>query len=66
MKNDLPKAADACLSLAYKYVSLIDCVESQRPQLMADPTLAALAQQRKFLEEQFEARVRELASQVWA
>lgn len=66
MENDLPEAADACLSLAYKYASLVDCVESQRPQLMSDQTLAMLAQQRKFLEEQFEARVRELASQVWA
>jgi hypothetical protein len=65
MENDLHEAADACLSLAYKYVSLIDCVESQRPQLLSDPTLAMLALQRKLLEDQFEARVRELANQAF-
>ena len=54
--------ASACLSLVYKYVNLIDCVADQRPALLSDPVLAALEAQRSLIEQQFEARVRELAA----
>lgn len=54
-------AAEACLSLAYKYTTLQDCVQGQRPELLSDPVLAALAEQQQLLTDLFEARVRKLA-----
>lgn len=53
--------AEDCLSLAYKYVCLSDCVQSQRPSLLSDSILSNLLAQKEVVEILFEKRVRELA-----
>jgi hypothetical protein len=57
----LAKAADACVSLAYKYSSLRGCVLDQRPELLGDPLLATINMQIEALTLAFDSRVRSLA-----
>jgi hypothetical protein len=57
MKED----ALACLSLSYKYVSLIDCVSGQRPRLLADSKLQRLLDQKEMIEQLFKDRLEEIA-----
>jgi len=56
------KDAQACLSLSYKYSTLRDCVNDQRPTLAkADPMLVMLNAQIDALEQAFARRVTEIA-----
>lgn len=61
MADNTAEAADACLSLAYKYHTLRGCVKDQRPQLMSDPKLAMIDMQINILMQAFDARVKALA-----
>jgi hypothetical protein len=53
--------AKDCLSLSYKYTSLMDCVESQRSGLLNDPVIRQLMMQKKIIEDNFESYIRQLA-----
>jgi len=53
--------ANDCLSLSYKYPSVMDCVESQRPGLLNDPVIRQLMMQKKIIEDNFESYIRQLA-----
>lgn len=55
-------AAEACVILAFDYGTMLACVRGQRPELLADPTLANLAAQIDDLHRAFEARVHALAT----
>jgi hypothetical protein len=57
MKED----ALACLSLSYKYVSLVDCVAGQRPRLLTDRKLQTLLDQKEMIEQLFKDRLEEIA-----
>jgi len=61
--NDKTEMAADCLSLAYKYNNLMDCVQGQRPQLLEDPILSMLLFQRNSLEIAFNNRVTQLAGE---
>lgn len=62
MRNNLAKDAADCLSLSYKYVSLLDCVQDQRPWVITnDPELCTIHTQLKVLINMFESRVEQLA-----
>ncbi len=50
-----------CLSLAFKYVSLMDCVISQRPALLSDRKLQRLLDQKEMIEQLFRDRLEEIA-----
>jgi len=62
MTNPMQEAADACLSLAYQYSSLMSCVKNQRPELLADPSLSFINMQMESLTLAFDARVRQIAA----
>lgn len=57
----MKEEALACLSLAYKYVKLSDCVRDQRPSLLRDSILCNLLSQMEAMEYLFKKRVEELA-----
>lgn len=61
MTTSQVKAARACLSLAYKYTCMRDCVKDQRPELLGDPTLAVLEVQLDALQSAFDKRVKDIA-----
>jgi hypothetical protein len=53
--------ANDCLSLSYKYTSLMGCVKDQRPGLLNDPVIRQLMMQKKIIEDNFESYIRQLA-----
>lgn len=55
------EAAEACLCLSYKYLTLRDCVKDQRPELMSDPVLWMLDVQIESLMKAFDARVKDIS-----
>lgn len=57
----LANKAQACISLKYKYDSMLSCVQNQRPELLNDPILNTFLVQIDAFEKAFEERVYALA-----